>query len=367
MLHFDVVTVPDFSGAAAARFELLTLFFLAAWQENGGAAKRYPLHLACIGQPPRRVQSLAAQVGAQISCHQPIGQGLPPTANKLRGLEVPAQGSQRLLLDSDFLILNDFSALALVGNCLAATPALSPRVPQADWPAVYAAVGQPMPQASIQCILQELKIAPHDYDFIGQRAEFAAMPPYYNGGIVWTPTTIELRRVWEEYLLRTCPLFPDEPRWRAVRHSDQAALALSIQYFQSQKVAFRRLPTTFHAAWPHVYAGYGGFAGRVDWQHIAFFHALGLGKIDFKQQPLDDSIAAYQTYLWQQLQRAANRLARGRRLWVKSTRLLGWQYNLAYLKNHLAYLYQTYIEPLNQRAPHPRTVDTGTVGWRAEV
>jgi hypothetical protein len=362
MIHFDVVTVPDFSGEAGARFELCTLFFLAAWQANGGAAKRYPLHLACIGEPPVRVQRLAAQVGAQISCHQPMGRGMSRTANKLRGLEVAAQGSQRLLLDSDVLILNDFSALALLGNCLAAAPALSPRLPQADWPAVYTAVGQSMPQQRIQCVLQELGIAPHEYDFVGQKAEFSLMPPYYNSGVLWIPTAIDLRHVWEDYLLRTSNLFPDEPRWRAARHGDQVALAPAIQYLQSKEVPFRRLPATFHAAWPHVYRGYAGFVGKVSWQNFAIFHAIGLGKMDFKHQPLRHSITAYQTYLWQQLQRAANRLPRARRLWVKGTRRWGWYDNLAYLRNHLAYLYQTYIEPLNQLA-----TDTATAEWRAEV
>ena len=48
----DVVTVPDFSGQAARTFEARTLLFLASWMANAGKARSWPLHLACIGQPP---------------------------------------------------------------------------------------------------------------------------------------------------------------------------------------------------------------------------------------------------------------------------------------------------------------------------
>jgi len=59
----DVVTVPEFSGQARHRFEAQSLFFLASWIECSGRAAGFPLHLACIGQPPASVTKLAERLG----------------------------------------------------------------------------------------------------------------------------------------------------------------------------------------------------------------------------------------------------------------------------------------------------------------
>ncbi len=69
---FDVVTVPDFAGANAHIFEARALFFLASWMERAGAAKEFPVHLACIGEPPESVRWLAERAGASITVHEPV-------------------------------------------------------------------------------------------------------------------------------------------------------------------------------------------------------------------------------------------------------------------------------------------------------
>src|ERR1051325_3921722 len=90
-LMFDVVIVPDFSGKRARAFEARTLLFLASWIEFAGRARGFPLHVACIGEPPASVRWLVDRCGALISVHEPVGDGLRGSANKLRGLEVDAR------------------------------------------------------------------------------------------------------------------------------------------------------------------------------------------------------------------------------------------------------------------------------------
>ena len=63
----DVVTVPDFQGANPALFEARTLLFLGSWLENAGSAREWPLHLACIGEPPESVRRLAERCNAIVS------------------------------------------------------------------------------------------------------------------------------------------------------------------------------------------------------------------------------------------------------------------------------------------------------------
>ena len=82
MNAFDVVIVPDFSGKAKTTFEARTLYFLASWLECAGKSREFPLHLACIGEPPESVRALAKQCDARISLHAPMGEDVGVFANK---------------------------------------------------------------------------------------------------------------------------------------------------------------------------------------------------------------------------------------------------------------------------------------------
>ncbi|MCG8604246.1 hypothetical protein MJD09_04500, partial [bacterium] len=64
--------MPDFRPAKREVFEARTLYFLAAWIENAGLAKDFPLHLACIGRPPSTVRHLGDRCNASITVHEPL-------------------------------------------------------------------------------------------------------------------------------------------------------------------------------------------------------------------------------------------------------------------------------------------------------
>ena|SRR5258708_15894068 len=93
---FEIESVPDFSGPHPAVFEARSLLFLAAFCEYGGAARHFPLHLACIGEPPKTVRWLAERSGATLHAYPPKTDGPRGMANKMRGLELAASTTQRL-------------------------------------------------------------------------------------------------------------------------------------------------------------------------------------------------------------------------------------------------------------------------------
>jgi hypothetical protein len=255
---FDVITVPDFS-ANTTVFEARTLVFLASWLENAGAAREFPLHLACIGQPPASVRRLAARCGARITTHEPLKlRHDHHVGNKFRGLEITPETDRFLLLDVDIAILSDPSRLAELGDCIAACPDDAPNVAVADWQTIYAAFGLPLPQ-TIPPLVCELDLPRYPRRMMGFEAEdgqVEAMLPYYNGGVVFAPWACNLRERWEASILRIASLYDERRETRKwIHQSDQAALAVTIETLVAEGWAFRRLPDAFNARWQHLYAG----------------------------------------------------------------------------------------------------------------
>src|SRR5690554_2295799 len=128
---FDTVIVPDFRGdSRIGRFEPQTLFFLASWMEHAGEARRWPVHVACIGEPPRSVRWLAEQVGARVTVHDSLEDQLGRFGNKLRAWEVDRQTQQLLYLDADMLCVSSPAGLAEFVGYAGGSPAGLPRVPE---------------------------------------------------------------------------------------------------------------------------------------------------------------------------------------------------------------------------------------------
>jgi hypothetical protein len=101
----DVVMVPDFAGPGRRIFEARTLLFLGSWLEQRGASCDWPLHLACVGDPPAGVASLAERCGARVSIRPELSLRGQRYLNKLRGLEVESATGRILLLDADTVVL----------------------------------------------------------------------------------------------------------------------------------------------------------------------------------------------------------------------------------------------------------------------
>ena len=148
----DVVIVPDFQRARAAIFEARTLLFLASWMENAGDARRFPLHLACIGAPPQRVRRMAERCGASITIHEPVGADFRGMSNKLRGLEIEGRHDCVLLLDTDIVVLADLGPVAKLGRRLALAPVTRASLPFGHWETIYHALGASVPEERVTSV-----------------------------------------------------------------------------------------------------------------------------------------------------------------------------------------------------------------------
>ncbi|MGI9178860.1 MAG: hypothetical protein ACR2IT_13515 [Pirellulales bacterium] len=256
---FDVITVPDFSEGASAVFEARTLVFLATWLEHAGTSRRFPLHLACIGDPPPSIRRLAERCEASITVHQPLSLRRDHhVGNKLRGLEIEPETDRFLLLDVDVAILSDLAPLSRLGTCVAACPDDAPNLTLADWRVIYDAIQMPTPRL-IPPLVRELDLPRYPRKMMGYEAgdgQLAAMVPYFNGGVVFAPWDCGLRDLWEQNIVRVADLFDESKGFRKwIHNSDQAALAVSLAMLEADGWTVRRLPDAYNARWQHLYAG----------------------------------------------------------------------------------------------------------------
>ncbi|MCJ8329115.1 MAG: hypothetical protein HRT89_00100 [Lentisphaeria bacterium] len=284
MQTFDVVVVSDFSGPAARRFEIMTLFFLASWLEFGGNTRELPLHIVCIGEPPESVLTLGERCGARFSTHTPLLFG--GFANKLRGFEVSRETDHILLLDSDMLILSDISELptALGSDCMAAAAANS-RGRQMHWREIHKSLGLTYPKDNLIPLNLELDTFKCAKYRDCNRNELA---PYYNGGIVYAPWESRLGDVWREHLMRISEIDPDCV-------SNQPSLATAIHELQLAGVQFRLLPDEYHGRWQHI------STGTVPSRDIKLFHTIRFGRRRSPSDTAEQDIKNYRIYTLKEL------------------------------------------------------------------
>ena len=267
-----VVVVPDFSGRAAGTFELRSLFFLGSLLENGGAAAAFPIHLACIGEPPESIKRLASTLDCSITVHEPMNLAATRFDNKLRGLEVKGRTPRVLLLDADMLVLSDLSALGELGDCIGVSPALRPHLPDHYWHRIYAALGIAEPDHRIASVLGEML----DPARMGLRSDrqnqrLRRMHPYYHGGFVYAPWSCDLRELWARYIQEVAGLYDEgDVEWPNLGRSDMAGLAVAVVQLARQGTPVVCVNNALDASWPEVYAG------MLRWGTVALFHASGI-------------------------------------------------------------------------------------------
>ena len=272
MRGVDVVTVPDFQGSNPALFEARTLLFLGSWLENAGSSRDWPLHLACIGEPPESVRRLAERCNAIVSVHPPTAGGKAPTRNKLRGFEVEPRTDRLLLLDVDVLFLGDPAPILELGECLAIAPAGNHRVPEEMWRQIYDALEMPLPEERMLSVRAELADRLPERAWHGRR-HLEPMIHYYNSGVFLVPWAQgpELLRHWEGYLDRLAELFPlADPAHRKIAVEDQVSLALALERIKEMRLPIQRLPDPLHTTWMHL------MAGAVRFEDARMYHAVHL-------------------------------------------------------------------------------------------
>ncbi len=266
----DVVTVADFDGPAAARFELRSLLFLDAWLRHVGASRAWPLHLVCIGDPPGPVRDLAAAAGASLTVHQPLLCSARRNTNKLRAFDIRPRTDRLLLLDVDVLILRDLSPLAaLVGPGIGVGAATINYIPETTWRGIYAATGVPYPGPTGTCWCADRRLAAHRGLSEEQLALCLRMPPFFNSGVALVPWALDLgtrwwghhRRIVEFLQGRSVPWLDGE---RVI--DDEPALATAVEQLRQEGAVVATIPWAFHAR-PLLLR-----AGEIRWSEIALFH-----------------------------------------------------------------------------------------------
>lgn len=276
----DVVVVPDFQGAYADLFEARTLLFLGSWMENAGDARRFPLHLACIGAPPERVRQISARCDASVTVHDPVGADSRGRSNKLRGLEIDGRHDCVLLLDADIVVLSDVSGLARLGRHIALAPVTRAHVPWPSWEKIYRALALEFPTERVMSVVGE------------------PTPPYYNSGVVYAPWDCGLRPLWERNIRLVRSLFTSvDTGWHELDGSDQVGLATAVEILRRRGVTFTPLPDVFNGRLQHL------FRRMLAASEIRLFHATGLlsGRTP-RGLPLGQQIRFYRaTLLWRLL------------------------------------------------------------------
>jgi hypothetical protein len=266
-IGFDTVVVPDFAGPRARMFEARMLLFLGSWLENAGAARAYPLHVACIGEAPASVRAMAGRCKqAVLTVHEPLRVNEGPYANKLRGLEVTGHTPSVLLLDADIVVLADPSELGRLGRVIAVAHGKALKIPEAPWTRMFAARGVEPPTHRV-------------VDGLGRSRQ-----PYYNGGVVYLPRDCGLRESWEQDMRAIAELFPaSDPFAAKARRTDQFGLAVALERLRCQGTPVVLLPGGYNVLWPHLWQGLATPA------EVTVFHAMhvfsrDLGRLPFRHQ-----------------------------------------------------------------------------------
>jgi hypothetical protein len=231
----DVVLVPDFAGPGRRIFEARTLLFLGSWLEQRGASRDWPLHLACIGDPPSGVAALAERCGARVSIHPELSLRGQRYLNKLRGLEVESATGQILLLDADTVVLGDLAPACAGLQGFAALDAATNRIPCALWEELYALAGTEPPETRVLPLIAQLQ---DELPPSVMRQPFREpIPAHYNTGVLLVPADCRLREHWERIarLLDERYTGVDEQHDHIVRN-DQPSLAVAAALLRDDGV-----------------------------------------------------------------------------------------------------------------------------------
>jgi hypothetical protein len=309
--RLDVATVVDFRGENAAIYEGQALLFLASWQHNAGSSRLFPLHLACIGEPPQSVRRLAGQVGAHLHDVLPAGWRADHfVGNKVRGLEIPTVTDHVLLVDTDTVFLGDLADVARWRDCLAAGPDDHPKASLRQWRHIYQSLGEPLPELRGSCVIADygLPTIPRAWQrYQVPKGELGRTVPYFNSGVVLVPASWRLAPAWAQaYRDITATFGDDADLRRSILHSDQAAFALVVERLRRQGRRIRTLPVIWHARWRHIYGG----VPRI-WQMKVLHLPTFLGTIRGRCLTCEQLRAAVRDYLGPKMTRRMARISAG--------------------------------------------------------
>lgn len=337
---FDIIIVPDFSGKARELFKIRTLFFLASWLEYGGLTKTYPLHIACIGQPPKSVRALGGRCHASFTEHQPLHEG--GFLNKLRGLDITGKTEHALLLDADVLLFSDISDLTTIlpPHCISADVANDAHLSNSQWTLIYSILNLLCPEIRIVTLNRRIQVNMNNNP---NYEESTATFPYYNSGILFFPWACNLQNCWIEHFFKISKILHENfnlPNKR-IHLMDQPALATAITSLQLQEIPFYPLPRTYHVRWQHIYARLSSI------RETKLFHAVGIFKDN--NQDLKKAIEIYQQILTHQCTIALEKSRTEINYLTKISIIIRYKLalrDISILHAKLTQLYTKYVQPI---------------------
>lgn len=302
---FDIVIAPDFTTDANIIYEVRTLFFMASLLEFGGKSRHFPLHIACIGEPPASVVRMAEIYGAEITLHEPQPPVIRGFPNKLRGFEIQGKTGKVLLIDVDVIVLKDLTAMItkLPEDAICLARASRPMVKEKYWEAIYEGIGMAPPETRVSSLCGELGVYVYD-EFT--KAEMARTFPYYCGGLVFTPWKYKLKDIWETHI-REIKMFIKSKEnvsdgWNHVnrfRTCDQTGLATSVEYLKRRGAKMQRLPDIYHGLWQLMYSR------KVKLDDMYLFHMIGfLWGLESVEEISPEGIRNYQRSLFRRFNKA---------------------------------------------------------------
>ncbi|MCB0193567.1 MAG: hypothetical protein KDJ65_16590 [Anaerolineae bacterium] len=181
-----------------------------------------------------------------------------------------------LLLDTDVLVLDDFSAMGDLQGCVAAAVAHRARVPHNYWQEIYPLLELSLPTDQVIVLCQKIN-APRALTIATADAKYLTLP-YYNGGMVFMPWDCPLPSLWVEYVGRIAKFFKSRPNAiNSVLKSDMAGLAAAIERLKQQGARFKTIPDPLHGHWLHLQGG------LLSLPQIKLFHNTGSFKLPGKE------------------------------------------------------------------------------------
>ena len=225
MPRFRLRTVLDVRPEVSRRYRTQILLLVASWRAHVTPEGDIPLEVVILGDPAAPLTEILASFGAQLLFAEPCAAGrLAPTANKIAGLLVPADGDGVWLVDNDTCFVGP---VGLPDNFRDAEVAVAPagrfRVSDKQW----------------QIIEAELGLRPPDYAWtplneaycaqVARRSAMKSRRFYANAGSVLVRSPTDFGRRWEAYVERIALHFRNHPLGnKHVCRSDMAGLAVAL-------------------------------------------------------------------------------------------------------------------------------------------
>lgn len=349
---FDIVIAPDFTTDTHIVYEIRTLFFLASLLEFGGKSRHFPLHIACIGEPPASVVWMAEIYGAEITLHEPQPPVIRGFPNKLRGLEIQGETGKVLLIDVDVMVLKDLTPMIteLPEDAICLAHASRPMVREEYWEAIYEGIGMTPPETRVSSLCGELGVYVYD-EFT--KAEMARTFPYYCGGLVFTPWKYNLKDIWETHIRDIKTFIKSKENvsegWNHVnrfRTCDQTGLATSVEYLKRRGAQMQRLPDIYHGLWQLMYSR------KVKLGEMHLFHMIGfLWGLESVEAIAPEGIRKYQRYLFQKFMKAWWQSNSGfAKISELFTRFLPAAVDVYKTGKVLKYLHEKHVQPVLQES-----------------